>query len=334
MNKSREPSRTPQDKRGERIPRDDPAEVLDNLMSRRVIIVLGKGGVGRTTVCASLAELAHHREMRTLVMETDTRTPIAAAYGKTPGFKPEQLATNLFAMLLDRQQSVEEYLGFVVSGPILHAVFASSLYQCFIHAAPALRELMMMGKIFHESERRSASLTPWDLVIVDMPASGQALAMIGMPFAARETFGDNVVGHEAEAVANFFRDRSKCAMLTVATAEPLAMVEAVEISRKLEATGLANEAIIFNRLSRARFADADLAALKQIASLDPKCVYNLAQIARSELNRRNRERRASSMLRRMIGAPLLNLPDVLAQSGLPLAAHLADQLDGLQAASE
>ncbi|HJU28565.1 MAG TPA: ArsA-related P-loop ATPase, partial [Candidatus Binataceae bacterium] len=156
--------------------------IVDNLLNRRVVAILGKGGVGRTTVSAALASFAAARGMSVLVMETDPRIPIAAAYGKRPGIEPLELAPNLHGMFLGGQEALENYLGFVVPRPVLRAVFASSLYQYFVHAAPALRELTMMGKIYHEIERRPKHLPRWDLIVVDAPASGQALSMIRMPF--------------------------------------------------------------------------------------------------------------------------------------------------------
>jgi anion-transporting ArsA/GET3 family ATPase len=306
-------------------PQQSAIKILDQLLARRAIIVLGKGGVGRTSVCAALAAIAAGRGMHTLVMETDVRTPIAAAHGMKSGFRPVRLGANLFGMLLDRQASVEEYLGFVVARPLLRAVFASSLYQYFIHAAPALRELLMMGKVYHEIERRPSSLPRWDLILVDMPASGQALAMLGMPSVACATFGDHHVGREAREVADFFHDRARCAMLAVTSVEQLALVEVLEILHKLAELGLATEAIVFNRMSRAGFEAADLARLTDFiaASSGAGQLDDLCAIARAELNRRTRERRAIAMLKRTIGAPIVQLPECAGATGLTLFERLS-----------
>jgi hypothetical protein len=158
-----------------------------------------------------------------------------------------------------------------------------------------------------------------------MPASGQALAMLEMPLAARETFGDNLVGREAQAVAGFFRNRAKCAILTVTTAEPLAVAETVENSRKLEAMDLPNQAIVHNRLSLTRFAASDLEDLKQ-SETGLEDIDDLFYPARAELNRRHREQRAAGILTRMIGTPLVSIPDVPNVSGLLLIRQLADHL--------
>jgi len=293
-----------------------------------VIALLGKGGAGRTSVCAGLAVMAARRGMRTLVMETDPRVPIAAAYDQVPSFKPRQLAANLWTMLLDRQQSLEEYLSFVVARPLLRAVFASTLYQYFVHAAPAVRELMMMGKVYHEIERRPPKDPRWDLIVVDLPASGQALGMIAMPFAARETFGNNLVGREAEEVGRFFRDRAKCAMVIVTSVDQLAITETLEVHRKLAALELATAAVVFNRMSRATFEAADVARMFERGSPAARLKHreDFAALAQADLNRRIRERRALGILKRSIGAPIIQLGEYRGRCGPALAASLAGQL--------
>jgi arsenite-transporting ATPase len=275
--------------------------------------VLGKGGVGRTIICRALGIVASRRGLRTLIIETDPGTPIAAACGVKSSFKPIQAEGHLWLMHLDRQDSLEEYLGFVVARPILRAVFASSLYQCFVHAAPALRELMMIGKVYHEVERRAAPC--WDLVVVDLPASGQALSMIGMPFAARETFANNLVGREADDVARLLRDREKCAMVVVTTAEALALAETLEIRRRLAGWGITTAAIIFNRLTAARFEAADIVQMVARGKAERiRHTEDLAAIAQVELRRRVRERRALGIVKRQIAAPLLRLEEVRGSS--------------------
>lgn len=289
---------------------------------------MGKGGAGRTSVAAGLALMAARRGLRVLVMETDPRAPIAAAYACGASFKPLPLTENLWAMVLDRQQSLEEYLGLVVARPLLRAVFASSLYQYFVHAAPALRELMMMGKIYHEIERRPAHEPRWDLLVVDLPASGQALGMIAMPFAACETFGHQLVGREAEQVGRFFRDRAKCAMVIVTSVDQLAITETLEVHRKLAALGLATAAVVFNGMSRATFEAADVARLleRRTAAARPPYREIFATLAQADLNRRIRERRALGILRRQVGAPLIQLAEHRGRSGKTLAESLAAQL--------
>jgi anion-transporting ArsA/GET3 family ATPase len=303
--------------------------MIDSLLAHRLIVVLGKGGVGRTSISAALATLAVRRGLRTLIIEADLRGPIASSYGKSRGFKQVELEPNLFAMTLGGQESLEDYLGKVVPRPVLRVVFASSFYQYFVHAAPALRELTMMGKVFHEIERRVAPLKKWDLVVFDAPASGQALSMIRTPFAARETFGDSVVGREARNIAQLLSDRAKCAMVAVTTAESLAMAETLELKRTLATLQLEPAAIFFNRVSPAAFAAADIARMLRRGANIPALSHldTLAEIARAEIKRRSRERRALAILRRQTKCGVIEIEERKGLSGTALAQRLVAQLD-------
>jgi anion-transporting ArsA/GET3 family ATPase len=304
------------------------SDPVEKLFERRLIVVLGKGGVGRTSVSGALAILAARRGLRTLLMETDPETPLALGLGKSTGFAPSRLRENLWGMLLGGQESLEDYLAKVVPRPVLRMVFASSLYQYFVKAAPALRELTMMGKIFNEIERRGVNEPRWDLIIFDAPASGQAISMLQMPFVARESFGASLVGREATEVGHFFRNRELCAMVVVATAEPLAMTETLELHRQLAKLQLETTAVFFNGVSKATFENVDITRMIRRGSRQPalKQVGHLAEIARSELKRRNRERRALEILRRQIGAPMMVLHDSPGLSGSGLLADLGAQL--------
>ena len=303
--------------------------MIDDLLAHRLIAVLGKGGVGRTSISAAIATTAMRRGKRTLIIEADLRGPIALSYGKSPGFNPVELEAGLFGMTLGGQESLEDYLGLVMPRTILRAVFASSFYQYFVHAAPALRELTMMGKVFHEIERRPASLKRWDLVVFDMPASGQALSMIRTPFAARETFGESVVGREARNVAGLLCDRAKCAMVAVTTAETLAMTETLELNRTLATLPIEIAAIYFNRISPAAFENGDIARMMRRGARIPELrnLETLAGIARTELQRRTRERRALAILRRQCGCEVIEVADRRGLAGTALTRLLADQIE-------
>ena len=293
-----------------------------------MIAVLGKGGVGRTCVSGALALFAAQRGLRTLVMETDPQTPLAAGFGKSPTFAPLRLADNLWGMLLGGQESLEDYLGKVVPRPVLRMVFASSLYQYFVQAAPALRELTMMGKIYNEIERRSTNEPRWDLIVFDAPASGQAISMLRMPFVARKSFGGSLVGSEATEVAHFFRNRALCAMAVVTTAEPLAMAETLDLNRQLAKLQLETTAVFFNRASSAAFESADISRMVRRWKRKPELprARHLAEIARAELKRKNREGRALEILRRQIGAPKIVLRECANLAGTDLLRDLCEQL--------
>lgn len=303
--------------------------MIDDLLEHRLIAVVGKGGVGRTSISAGIATVAARRGRRTLIIEADVRGPIAISYGKAPGFDPVELEDGLFGMALGGQESLEDYLGLVMPRAVLRAVYASSLYQYFVHAAPALRELTMMGKVFHEIERRPAALKRWDVVVFDMPASGQALSMIRTPFAARETFGESVVGREARNIAGLLSDGGKCAIVAVTTAEALALAETLELERTLAGLEIATAAIYFNRTSPAAFEGVDIARMLRRGALAPQLQHleTLAEIARAELQRRTRERRALAILRRQADCAVIEIEDCRGRAGTALIDRLREQIE-------
>jgi anion-transporting ArsA/GET3 family ATPase len=117
-------------------------------------------------------------------------------------YEGRRAPSGIWAVAVDGRQSLEEYLGLVVPvRRVLNAVFHSQIYQYFVAAAPGLKELMAVGKVWYETERRDAGgHRHWDLVVVDAPASGHSLQYLRMPRAARDTFGAGLVRREAARV--------------------------------------------------------------------------------------------------------------------------------------
>src|SRR5271163_2441199 len=118
--------------------------MIDELLRRRALIVVGKGGVGRTSVSGALAILraAGHGSARVLAMEYDRLGALAIAMGRKPGFDPAKAAPGVWTAVLDGAHQLEEYLSTVVpSRAMLKAVVSSGAYRYFVEAAPGLREL-------------------------------------------------------------------------------------------------------------------------------------------------------------------------------------------------
>ncbi len=316
------------------LPPAQQSALLKSLAAHRVLLVLGKGGVGKTTLSAALARAAAESGMRVLAMECDQRGPMAAALGLKPSFEPADAAPNLATMVLEGRHSLEEYLRLVFPGrALLGAVFSSRLYQFFVQAAPGLRELMMLGKIYYECERKPANRPHWDLIVVDAPASGQALSLLRMPAAARETFGGSVVGHEAGNIARMLRDRRECAIVQVTTAEPLAMSETLETYAALAAIHMEPAVVVFNRTSAENFDERDLAAAGRRAarSIDADSWRHLADRGHREVHRIAAERRALTELRAAVRCPVYQLPEFPGLSGAALIRRVADGLFASQA---
>jgi anion-transporting ArsA/GET3 family ATPase len=303
--------------------------MLNEILAHRVLIVLGKGGVGKSTVSAAIAKVATTSGDRALVMECDSRAPLAATFGVAPSFAPIHVAHNLDLMTLDGRAALEEYLRLVVpGGMLLKAVFASRIYQFFVQAAPGLRELMMLGKVYYEAEHDSGKGTARRTIIVDAPASGQAMSLLKMPTAARSTFGDSVVGKEASNISKMLRDRRNCAIIQVTTADSLSISETIETHSQLSSIHLAPAAVIFNRMPPSEFEAADIAALtnRRGPHIRKKDLEHLAELAKSELTRVAQARKAIAKIRTETGGPVLEIPEHNGLSGIALIDRIAADL--------
>src|SRR5581483_11848265 len=109
------------------------------------------------SVAAALGLAAARAGARVCVIEYDSRAPLAALFGREPSYPPIEAAPGLFLIALDGPRALAEYLGYALPSAMLRAVLSSRLYNYFVPAAPGLRELIMIGKLYHEIERRPAA---------------------------------------------------------------------------------------------------------------------------------------------------------------------------------
>ncbi len=303
--------------------------MLNEILARRVVFLVGKGGVGKTTLSGGLGLLAAARGARTLVMECDGHAPLASAFGIKPSYEPVEAAPRLSVMQLDGRLALEQYLQIVVHARmILRAVFASRLYQFFVQAAPGLRELMALGKVLFEEQRKHNREPYWDLIIVDAPASGQALSWLRMAEAARETFGGAIAGREAQNISQMLRDPAICTIVEVTTADSLAISELLETHAALHAMGLAPAAVVFNRLNVAGFDAADVSLLAKLSGphRDLKRAGRLAEIARAHLSQSAHAMRALKRVREETGLPVIEIAERPGLHRAALASAIASSL--------
>jgi anion-transporting ArsA/GET3 family ATPase len=207
------------------------------VLDRRLQLVVGKGGVGKSTVTAALAIAQARKGLRVLAMELGRPGGLAAIFGVTPAQPgvPVEACPGLWVAHVEGEAALAEYLELVVPiRRVLAAVFTSRIYRFFVAAAPGLKELMTVGKIWYEQDRKDADGRPvWDRVIVDAGASGHSLQYLQMPSTAAQTFRAGLVHREATRVEGLLRNPAVTAVHVVAIPEEMPVSEALEIIGRL-----------------------------------------------------------------------------------------------------
>lgn len=210
------------------------------LLSKRLLIVSGKGGTGKSTVTASLALLAKGVGKRVLVVEVDTVPTVARLLGgdAVTGYDPIEITPGISVMSINGAEALEDYLRLMLkSRRLVKRIVESRIYRYFVAAAPGLKELMCIGKLWDlEKERDGTGHPLYDIILVDMPATGHSFSHLRMPRTAVDTLKIGFAKEEAAKILRLLEDPEKTSFLIVTLAEEMPVNETIELRRMVTET--------------------------------------------------------------------------------------------------
>jgi len=245
---------------------------LSDLLARRLLVVTGKGGVGKTTVAAALGLVAARAGKRTIVAEVARRGDVASAFDRAGAepFEEIELAPGLFHISIDPQDALEEYLrDQLPRGPVADILARSRVFGLLAAATPGMRELLTVGKLWElaQLERRTPGADAYDLVVVDAPATGHGIAVLTAPRTFAAAAGTGPVARQGKKIDATLSDPEQTAVIAVAKAEELAVTETGELRASLrQSMGLGIERVVANALDPDRFGDDEARQLEAHAS--------------------------------------------------------------------
>jgi anion-transporting ArsA/GET3 family ATPase len=195
------------------------------VLDSRLIIVSGKGGVGKSAVAAGLALVAQRQGKRVLAVEMGSPGGLATHFSTTAlAFEPREVRPGLHAMQIVRSQALLEYLSLQLRVPGIgrFGAFARA-FDALATTAPAVREIITVGKIYWE-----VVADRWDMVVADAPPTGQIGSYLRAPRSIGELVPTGRVRNQGDAMASLLADPASTRLVLVTLAEELPTTETVE----------------------------------------------------------------------------------------------------------
>jgi anion-transporting ArsA/GET3 family ATPase len=242
------------------------------LLDRRLLIVTGKGGVGKSTVSAALALLAARAGKRVLVCEVNAQERVAPLLGAPPaGSSVREALPGLFTVNVTPHEAMREYGILVLKFKTIYdAVFENRLVRYFVRVVPSLAELVMLGKVLFEVKAEERGRPRWDLVVLDAPATGHAVQLLRVPSALVDTVPGGPLRHDAEWMEAILLDQARTALAIVTLPEEMPVNEAIELDAQVRGVlGIARAALFVNAMPDARFSAAEAERLAALSDAPP-----------------------------------------------------------------
>jgi anion-transporting ArsA/GET3 family ATPase len=282
------------------------AEPWSSLLAARVVVVAGKGGVGKTTVTAVLARGAADLGRRVLVVELDGKPTLA------------QLLPDLDVRTISAPDALDEYLREHGFARVASRLASTGVIDVVGTAAPGIDDVVVLGKI--KQLERSGE---WDVIVVDGPAAGHAITFLTSAAGLADAARGGPVRSQATAVLELLHDPARCQVVLVTLPETTPVNELVETAFALEDTaGVQLGPVVVDQVDTGTpLPDAeDPAVLAALAALPAADRAALEEAARFRRERRAMEREELARLTATVPLPQVHLP------ALPVAGLTADDV--------
>src|SRR5258708_14623532 len=240
--------------------------LIDDMLRRRVLILTGKGGVGKSTTSAALALLAANGGKRVLVIEVDAKGNVPDFFDtRRVGFKYRRLHKDVWGLSMPPKGSMQEYLSLMLHLP----GFSLKPMQGFIEytsgAIPGLKEILVTGKIYYEENAIENGGPRWDLIVVDGAPTGHVVSQLGAARHLSTLVRSGPIHDQAVRIANLLSDVERTAVVLVTIAEEMPVSETIDLAHPFaDETDIAPAALLVNQLQPQIVSDTHLPAFQSL----------------------------------------------------------------------
>jgi len=295
---------------------------------KRVLVFTGKGGVGKTTLCAATALAAVKLGKRAIICEVGATESLSFILDcPRLSYEPRLVGENLWAMKLNPYDALEEYL---VKQVKIKSVVRQFLKNRIIHylaeAAPGWRELITLGKIMVLEAKWAHKKPVYDVILVDAPATGHGISFLRVPQVVLSVLKFGPIKTNTERVQKLFTDRKRTLLNVVTLLEEMPVNEAVEIHKAASQVlripfgqVFANQVLpplFANRTDKTYRALRDDDALRDAIDAKLSAPFNMEQMlscAEAERERGRLQREHQKRLEEAIGARVIEVPQLFAR---------------------
>jgi anion-transporting ArsA/GET3 family ATPase len=284
-----------------------------SLLDKRILIVTGKGGTGKTTIATALGLWAARTGRSTLLVECNGARHIPPLFRQpSAGYTPCALHPGLSAMSITAEEAIEDYVVKQIKVKKLYSlVFRNRVMGPFMDAVPGLHDAVHLGKITDLAEEDKTDGRPtWDLIIVDAPATGHGLHMLASARSMMELTRAGPVFEGVKTVHKVISDRQKTGLVLTCLPEALPVNETIALSKSLGLAGHRVAAVVLNEMVKMALPEVDdwARTRRHIAAHTDPAVAALAPMTDRWIGRLERAASAQDQLIRHIEVPIVSAP--------------------------
>ena len=291
-----------------------------DLLQRRVVILTGKGGVGKSTSSAAIALLAAQQGKKVLVIEVDAKGNVPDFFDTTRvGFKYRRLHQNVYGLSMQPRESMHEYLSIMLHVPKFSLNPLSGFMEYASQAIPGLKEILVTGKIYYEEKQVDGDHPRWDLVVVDGAPTGHVVSQLGAAGHLKTLVKSGPIHDQANMIDNLLTDQARTAVVLVTIPEEMPTMETIDLAgRFAEETGIAPLGMIINQLQPRQLSGEVGEDFRDLLSKTGAKKFEasypegepLLQAGEILLEERARADRMRTLLKRSLKLPTLEVPTI------------------------
>ena len=297
---------------------------MPDLFDKRLVFVTGKGGVGKSTVSIALGLAAARMGKRTIVCEVSAQEKASSVFKVgTIGFNEVKVDDNLWAISIDTEESLREYLLLQLKVRAMRDLLVrSKIFNYLAAATPGLKELVTIGKVWElaQDDRQVKKAGAYDMVIVDAPATGHGVGFLQTPRTFADIARVGPVHSQAETLDAYLTNHETTGVAIVALPEEMPVNETAFLEGQLTSeVGMSVDRVYMNAMYPERFTEDEASKLGRVLELTEGPASAAVRAALSQQRRRVSQVEQLERLEQSTRTPVSTLPFVF-QPRLDVAA--------------